>query len=182
MFKKVLIANRGEIALRIIRALQELGIASLAVYAADDAAAPHVQAADEAQARLSAPHWDQTLKADGTHLSDRWLALSNRVAGTPESLHWSVLSLFLAGEQEWFGHHAVSKYPMAESLRDLKVPAVVFTNRDDLLDFTLDRVKEIRPDWRYRRLDAKSSNMAFDQPQAWVEALVSATIGDQLKR
>jgi long-chain acyl-CoA synthetase len=37
MFKKVLIANRGEIALRIIRALQELGIASLAVYAADDA-------------------------------------------------------------------------------------------------------------------------------------------------
>ncbi|WP_347659421.1 biotin carboxylase N-terminal domain-containing protein, partial [Comamonas thiooxydans] len=50
MFKKVLIANRGEIALRIIRALQELGIASLAVYAADDAAAPHVQAADEAQA------------------------------------------------------------------------------------------------------------------------------------
>jgi pimeloyl-ACP methyl ester carboxylesterase len=141
-----------------------------------------IYTADEAQARLSAPHWDQTLKADGTHLSDRWLALSNRVAGTPESLHWSVLSLFLAGEQEWFGHHAVFKYPMAESLRDLKVPAVVFTNRDDLLDFTLDRVKEIRPDWRYRRLDAKSSNMAFDQPQAWVEALVSATIGDQLNR
>ena len=50
MFKKVLIANRGEIALRIIRALQELGIASLSVYACDDAAAPHVLAADEAQA------------------------------------------------------------------------------------------------------------------------------------
>ena len=137
-----------------------------------------IYTADEAQARLSAPHWDQTLKADGTHLSDRWLALSSRVAGTPESLHWSVFSLFLAGEQEWFGHHAVFKYPMAESLRDLKVPAVVLTNRDDLLDFTLDRVKEIRPDWRYRRLDAKSSNMAFDQPQAWVEALVSAANSD----
>ena len=50
MFKKVLIANRGEIALRIIRALQELGIASLAVYAADDAAAASTPAAAPAPA------------------------------------------------------------------------------------------------------------------------------------
>ncbi|OJV52648.1 MAG: carbamoyl-phosphate synthase large subunit [Burkholderiales bacterium 68-10] len=50
MFHKVLIANRGEIALRIVRALQDLGIPSLAVYADDDARAPHVQAADAAQA------------------------------------------------------------------------------------------------------------------------------------
>ncbi|HMN57376.1 MAG TPA: carboxyl transferase domain-containing protein, partial [Ottowia sp.] len=50
MFKKILIANRGEIALRIVRALQELGIASVAVYADDDAHAPHVQAADTAVA------------------------------------------------------------------------------------------------------------------------------------
>ena len=65
MFKKVLIANRGEIALRIIRALQELGIASLAVYAADDAQAPHVQAADEAQALgASGP----AAYLDGVHL------------------------------------------------------------------------------------------------------------------
>ena len=70
MFKKVLIANRGEIALRIIRALQELGIASLAVYAADDAQAPHVQAADEAhESRLASPvradDGRQTPGADG---------------------------------------------------------------------------------------------------------------------
>ncbi|MEG3001516.1 MAG: carboxyl transferase domain-containing protein [Comamonas sp.] len=50
MFEKVLIANRGEIALRVVRALQELGVASLAVYAKDDAAAAHVAAADEAVA------------------------------------------------------------------------------------------------------------------------------------
>ena len=50
MFKKILIANRGEIALRIVRALQELGIASVAVYADDDAHAPHVHAADTAVA------------------------------------------------------------------------------------------------------------------------------------
>ncbi|MBS7778588.1 carboxyl transferase domain-containing protein [Acidovorax sp. CCYZU-2555] len=50
MFHKVLIANRGEIALRIVRALRDLGIASVAVHADDDADAPHVRAADQAQA------------------------------------------------------------------------------------------------------------------------------------
>jgi acetyl/propionyl-CoA carboxylase alpha subunit/acetyl-CoA carboxylase carboxyltransferase component len=50
LFKKVLIANRGEVALRIVRALRELAIASVAVYAADDAEAPHVRAADAAAA------------------------------------------------------------------------------------------------------------------------------------
>ena len=50
VFSKVLIANRGEVALRIARALHDLGIPSVAVYADDDAGAPHVQAATEAVA------------------------------------------------------------------------------------------------------------------------------------
>jgi len=54
MFKKILIANRGEIACRVIRTAKKMGIATVAVYSDADARAPHVRMADEA-VRLGPP-------------------------------------------------------------------------------------------------------------------------------
>src|SRR5258708_19964200 len=47
-FKKLLIANRGEIAIRIARAAGETGVTTVAIYPADDALSLHVRSADEA--------------------------------------------------------------------------------------------------------------------------------------
>ena len=62
MFKKILIANRGEIALRIIRTCKEMGIKTVAVYSVTDAESIHVKFADEAVCIGPAPSSESYLK------------------------------------------------------------------------------------------------------------------------
>jgi propionyl-CoA carboxylase alpha chain len=64
MFKKILIANRGEIACRVIKTAKKMGIASVAVYSEADADALHVELADEAVLIGPAPSRESYLVAD----------------------------------------------------------------------------------------------------------------------
>src|ERR1043166_1233888 len=64
MFSKILIANRGEIALRIIRACRELGIQTAVVYSTADADAAYLKMADQAICIGGAPATESYLKID----------------------------------------------------------------------------------------------------------------------
>ena len=91
MFKKVLVANRGEIALRVIRACREMGIKSVAVYSDADAHAVHVREADEAV------HVGPSPSAQSYLLGDKIIAAAKQTGA--EAIHpgYGFLS-----EREWF--------------------------------------------------------------------------------
>jgi acetyl-CoA carboxylase biotin carboxylase subunit len=91
VFSKLLIANRGEIALRIVRACQELGVRSVAIYSDADARAPHVREADEAVHVGPAPSSESYLKGE------RIIEIAKRVKA--EAIHpgYGFLS-----ERAWF--------------------------------------------------------------------------------
>ena len=69
MFKKILIANRGEIAMRVIRTCKEMGIKTVAVYSKADEESLHVRFADEAVCIGPAPSNESYLKPDESSMT-----------------------------------------------------------------------------------------------------------------
>ncbi len=91
MFSKVLIANRGEIALRVIRACRELGIKSVGVYSDADARAVHVREADEAI------HIGPSASAESYLVGERLIEAAKLVGAQAIHPGYGFLS-----EREWF--------------------------------------------------------------------------------
>ena len=106
MIRKVLIANRGEIAVRIIRACREMGILTVAVYSEADREALHAQLADEAVCIGPAPSKDSYLNmerilsaalvtgADAVH-PGIWIPVGEQhvcaeMPGVPHYVDWAI--------------------------------------------------------------------------------------------
>ncbi len=91
MFGKLLVANRGEIALRVVRACQELGVRTVAVYSEADARAPHVREADEAVLIGAAPASESYL------VGERIIEVATRTGAEAVHPGYGFLS-----ERSWF--------------------------------------------------------------------------------
>ncbi|MCH7839199.1 MAG: hypothetical protein IID38_03045 [Planctomycetes bacterium] len=80
MFKKILIANRGEIAVRIIRTCREMGIPTVAIFSTADRTSPHVLMSDEAVEIGAPPAAESYLRADTIIKAARKSLLSDETA------------------------------------------------------------------------------------------------------
>jgi len=149
MFKKILIANRGEIALRVIRTAKEMGIKTVAVYSTADADSLHVRFADEAvcigpasssESYLHIPNIMaacEITNADAVHPGYGFLSENAKFSRTCEE--HGVKFIGATPEQiEKMGDKATAK----QTMRDAGVPVV--PGSDGVLDTLAEAIKEAK--------------------------------------
>ena len=129
---------------------------------------------EEREVRLARPHWDQTPKLDGSHLTDRYKHITSVINPNTvraDSVNWSVLSFFLAGETEHWGHLAAFKYDMAPAIEEIAVPTLIISHTGDMLHHTAARILKMRPDFRYAEFEGGDSQVIYDDPAPWAETV-----------
>ena len=149
MFKKILIANRGEIALRVIRTAKEMGIKTVAVYSTADADSLHVRFADEAvcigpasssESYLQIPNIMaacEITNADAVHPGYGFLSENAKFSRTCEE--HGVKFIGATPEQiEKMGDKATAK----QTMKDAGVPVV--PGSDGVLDTLAEAIKEAK--------------------------------------
>ena len=133
--------------------------------------------AEERKQRLARPHWDRWLEADGNHLAARFQMRAARkgeaVTSSLEGVQWSVMSFFLAGETEWYGHQAAFSYDMEPALRAIHVPTLIMSHTDDVLHDQTKRAATIVAGSQFKEFPGGSSQTLFDEPGPWADAVAA---------
>jgi pimeloyl-ACP methyl ester carboxylesterase len=115
---------------------------------------------------------------DGSHIQNRWKRVDemiSRKTAKPESVQWSVMSFYLAGQYEWYGHQAAFTFDMENAIRAIKAPTLIISNTADSIHAAAARTLKMRPDFAYHELPGGNSHMMYDDPEPWANA-VSAFI------
>lgn len=129
----------------------------------------------ERDQRLSNKHFDQTPKEDGSHYLDYW-ALLKKVIGPNaklSGLHMGLLSFFVTGSNEWYGHTAAFTYDFEADIPSITSPTLIVSNTEDMLAAHAERLRALRPDFDYAEIQGGSSNIVYDEPERWASPIAS---------
>ncbi|MBX3594359.1 alpha/beta hydrolase [Sphingomonas sp.] len=112
---------------------------------------------------------DQSIAADGSHLTDRWAWV--RRVGDPdwsdETVHISVLTYFMHGPWKEHGHSVIPLHDFEADVPRITCPTLILASRTDPLFDSGARLHGVRSDWGYAELPG-GPGMVLDRPAEWL--------------